>query len=153
MNTQSFSSSLCQQQNQTRWYQDSPTALHRQHVRELLTEPASIPQDLSSSLTLGWAMAGATPLLQGFPGVHKALWNKVWEIVRRAFTARGEDHHWGRQEQELCHSPAHTPYCLPPAKLLQRLSLMPNNTSEEGKKKVEKIQPPENVLSVHFHKH
>lgn len=65
MNTQSFSSSLCQQQNQTRWYQDSPTALHRQHVRELLTEPASIPQDLSSSLTLGWAMAGATPLLQG----------------------------------------------------------------------------------------
>lgn len=68
-----------------------------------------------------------------FPGAHKAPRNKVWEIVRTAFTRRGEDHSRGRQEQELCHSPAHTPYCLPPAKLLQSLSLMPNNTSEEGK--------------------
>lgn len=64
--------------------------------------------------------------------------NQVWGIVKRVLASstqgRGEDHHRERQEQELCRSPAHTPYCLPPAKLLQRLSVVPNNMSEEEKK-------------------
>jgi len=84
-------------------------------------------------------MAGAIPLLKISRVSIRPLKTKVWGIAKRVFTGTaqgsGEEHHQGRQKQELCHSPAHTPYCLPPAKLLQRLSVKPNNTSEEEKKK------------------
>jgi len=56
------------------------------------------------------------------------------EHLLAARRAEGENHPQGKQE--MCRSPAHTPYCLPPAKLLWRLSVMPNNMSEEGENKI-----------------
>lgn len=51
---------------------------------------------------LGVSHGWCNTFAKRFPGVHKAPWNKVWEIVRRAFTHRGEHHHRGRQELFPC---------------------------------------------------